>query len=178
MTSEILSHEAFKDLLRDAEIFVDGYFEDGLQAYNNMMNTTWIKIENAANGKKDVYTEMLNMVCLLQEDYFPQLLAKDFIPIISDIKDAHKKDTSTSNGMLSVENLNRIIETARNTSGSPAKKIGVFINELLHIRKTPKNLALAEKTIADPSAENAAELMNHSNLIGSNSRKRKSKKSR
>ena len=84
----------FPDLLRDAEVYVDGYFEDGIHAYNNAMNTARIRIEKAADGKKDAYTEMLNKVCLLQDDYIPQVLAKDFLPIINDIKEAHKKDSS------------------------------------------------------------------------------------
>ena len=176
LLSEILSHEAFADLLRDAEVFVDGYFEDGIHAYNSAMNTARIKVEKAANGKKDAYTEMLNKVCLLQDDYMPQVLAKDFLPIINDIKEAHKKDSSTSDGLFNEENLNRIMETVRNTPGGPVKKFGVLMSEILKIRKTATNMALAEKTAEEPSAENIAELVNHSDLMGSNPRKRKSKK--
>ena len=47
------------------------------------------------------------------------------------------------------------MEAVRNTRGGPVKKPGVAINEFLHIRKTPKNLALAEKAITEPFAENA-----------------------
>lgn len=178
LLSEIISHEAFAELLLDAEVYVDGFFEDGIHAYNNVMNAARIKVEKAANGKKDAYTQMLGKVCLLQDDYFPQLLTKDLLPILSDIKEAHKKDSSTSDGLFSEENLNRIIETVRNTPGGPLKKCSVFLSELLHIRKTPANLELAEKTMEEPSAENIAELVNHSDLTGSNSRKRKSKKAR
>ena len=91
-------------------------------------------------------------------------------------REAHKKDSSTSDGLFSEENLNRIIETVRNTPGGPLKKCSVFLSELLHIRKTPANLELAEKTMEEPSAENMAELMNHSPMIGDNARKRKLKK--
>ena len=176
LLSEILSHEAFPDLLRDAEIYVDGHFEDAIHAYNNMMTVTRIKAEKAANGKKDAYTETLNKVCLLQDDYFPQILAKDFLPIISDIKEKHKNEASTSDGFFNEETLQRIFDTARNTPGSPVKKIGVLISEILRIRKTPANLELAENTVTAPSADNVAELINHSDLMGSNSRKRKSNK--
>ena len=176
LLSEILSHEAFPDLLRDAEVFVDGHFEDAIHGYNNVMNTTRIKVEKAANGKKDAYTELLNKVCLLQDDFMPQVLAKGFLPIINDIKEAHKKDSSTSDGLFSEENLNRIIETVHNTPGGPVKKFGILMSEMLKIRKTATNLALAENTAEEPSAENIAELVNHSDLMGSNSRKRKSKK--
>ncbi len=155
---------------------MDGFFEDGIHAYNNVMNAARIKVEKAANGKKDAYTQMLDKVCLLQDDYFPQLITKNLLPILSDIKEAHKKDFYTSNGLFSEENLNRIIETVRNTPGDPLKKCDVFLSELLHIRKTPANLELAEKTMEDPSAENMAKLMNHSPMIGDNARKRKSKK--
>ena len=64
----------------------------------------------------------------------------------------------------------------RNTPGGPVKKFGVLMGEILKIRKTATNLALAEKTAEEPSAENIAELVNHSDLMGSNPRKRKSKK--
>ena len=175
LLSEILSHEAFPDLLRDAEIFVDGHFEEGINTYNLWMNTVRRKMEKTSNGKKDAVTGSLEKVCLLQEDYFPQLLAKDFLPIIADIKEAHRKDISTSDGIFSGENLDRIMETVRNTQGGPVKKLGVAINEFLHIRKTPKNLALTEKAIEKPSAENTAELLGHSVLMESNSRKRKTK---
>ncbi len=176
LLSEIISHEAFAELLLDAEVYVDGFFEDGIHAYNNVMNAARMRVEKAANGKKDAYTQMLGKVCLLQDDYFPQLLTKDLLPILSDIKEAHKKDSSTSDGLFSEENLNRIIETVRNTPGGPLKKCSVLLNELLHIRKTPANLELAEKTMEEPSAENMAELMNHSPMMGDNARKRKLKK--
>ena len=140
------------------------------------MNTARIKVEKAANGKKDANTEMLNKVCLLQDDFIPQALAKDFHPIIKDIREAHKKDSSTSDGLFNEENLNRIMDTVRNTPGGPVKKFGVLMSEILKIRKTAANLALAENTATEPSAENIAELVNHSDLMGPNSRKRKSKK--
>ena len=140
------------------------------------MNLARIKVEKAADGIKDAYTEMLNKVYLLQEDFIPQVLAKDFHPIINDIKEAHRIESSTSDGLFNEESLNRIIETVRNTPGGPVKKFGVLMSEILKIRKTTANLALAENTFEEPSAENIAELVNHSDLIGSNSRKRKSKK--
>lgn len=176
LLSEILSHKGFASLLRDAEVYVDGHFEDGIHSYNLLMNTMRKKVERSANEKKDAYTEALGKVCLLQEDYFPHLLAKDFMPIITDIKEAHRKDSSTSDGLFSEENLNRISEIARNTPGGPVKKISVLINEFMNIRKTTTNLAIAEKAVTTPNVENVVELINHSDLIESNSRKRKSKK--
>ena len=35
-----------------------------------------ILVEKAANGKKDAYTEMLNKVCLLQDDFIQSLFEK------------------------------------------------------------------------------------------------------
>ena len=59
LLSEILSHEAFPDLLRDAEIFVDGHFEEGINTYNLWMNTARKKIEKTANGKKPLICDRI-----------------------------------------------------------------------------------------------------------------------
>jgi len=52
--------------------------------------------------------------------------------------------------------------------------MAAFLNEFLKIRKTDSNMELAEKVIEQPSPERISELVNKTDLIEPNPRKRKS----
>ena len=54
------------------------------------------------------------------------------------------------------------------------KKMAAFLSEFLSIRKTASNVELAEEVIEQPSSEKISELVNKTDLIEPNPRKRKS----
>ena len=175
LISEILSHEAFRSLLLDAEVYVDGYVDDAIQTYNIMLNAGREKITRAAGDVRDANTEALDKVSLVQQDYFAQILAKDFLPILEDIRQNHRKDSSTSDALFDPSLIHKLTETMQETPGGPVRKFAAFVNEFMKIRKTASNMELSEDTIEDPTPENIAELANRSGLIEPNPRKRKSK---
>ena len=105
LLSEIISHPAFKHLLIDTEIYVDGFFEESLQSNNTLMDFARKEISRKHGDTEDSIKGSLNLIHLHQNDYFSQILAKDLLPILEDIKDAHKDDTETSDGGYTMDEL-------------------------------------------------------------------------
>ena len=68
----------------------------------------------AASFPEDSIKGSLNLIHLHQDDYFSQILAKDLLPILEDIKDAHRDDNETSDGGYTMDELEQIADTARN----------------------------------------------------------------
>ena len=174
LLSEIISHESFQTLLTDAEIYVDGYVDDAVQSYNALMNMAREKIHQTSNDKSDVYFETLEKVRLVQDDYFAQVLTKDFLPILNDLREKHSKESTTSDSAFDEKSLQHLMDIMKNTPGGPVRKMAAFLNEFLKIRKTDSNMELAEKVIEQPSPERISELVNKTDLIEPNPRKRKS----
>ena len=174
LLSEIISHPAFRQFLIDAEVYVDGYVDDAIQTYNLMMDTGRAKVAEASDGKHDPQTEALEKIRLVQDDYFAQILSRDLLPVLADIKSAHKKDAGTSDAMFDASLIQTLTDTVQNQSGGKVKKMAALINAIMNMRKTSSNMETAEKTLEDPSPENISEVINRSDLIEPNPRKRKS----
>ncbi len=175
LLSELISHPAFRKLLIDTEVYVDGYVDDAVQTYNLMMEVGRQKLSEVSDGSHDAKTEALDKVKLVQDDYFAQILARDLLPILADIKENHRKDADTSDSMFDEDSMNKLIEVMQNQPGGPVRKIAAFVNEFMHIRKTASNMEFAEDVMENPSPENISDLANRSDLIEPNSRKRKTK---
>ena len=114
----------------------------------------------------------LDHIHYAQEDYFAGVLTKDLIPILADIKAAHKKDPTTSDGGYSAEDILHIIEVVMNTKGGKRKKISAMYNELLRIGHSKKNIDRTAEILSkeDFDVDDAAELISRSKLIEPNVR--------
>ena len=174
LLSEIMTHEAFRTLLTDAEIYIDGYVDDAVQSYNALMNMARARIHQTSDDENDVYSGTLEKVRLVQDDYFAQVLTKDFLPILNDLREKHRKESTTSDSSFDEKNLQHLMDTIKNTPGGPVRKMAAFVNEFIKSRKNSSNMELAENMIENPSPENISELANRSSLIEPNPRKRKS----
>lgn len=99
--SELISDSNFKDFLRDLEIYVDGYVEEGLHQYNTYMDYNRYIIEKNVNGmtKEEIETDLksFDTMRMAQKDYYMYIFAKDIIPIADNIKEKYKDSASTSN---------------------------------------------------------------------------------
>ena len=73
-----------------------------------------------------------------QNNYFSHILAKDLLPILEDIKDAHKDDTETSDGGYTMDELEQIADAARN-GGNKISSLIAVLSTALRIKRTPKN---------------------------------------
>ena len=175
LLSELITHPGFKQLLTDAEIYVDGYFEQSLQNNNSLVDFMRKKLAEK-NIPEDNLTGAVDMIHVHQDDYFPHLLANDLMPILEDIKKDHKRDSTTSDGGYTLEEYEKIAESAQSVKG--VKGLVKAVLTALKIKKTsiddekPKQL-ITEEGLNEKIAE---ELLSKSELVEPDARKRRRNK--
>lgn len=177
LLSEIIAHPAFKRLLIDAEIYVDGFFEESLQSSNTFIDFARQEISKKYEGAEDSIKGSLDLIHLHQNDYFSQILAKDMLPILEDIKDAHRDDIETSDGGYTMDELEQIADAARN-GGNKISSLIAAISTALRIKRTPKNEETAEQLLSGNTIDNnaVAGLLGQSKIVEPNARKRRRKR--
>ena len=176
LLSEIISHPAFKKLLIDAEIYVDGFFEESLHNSNTFVDFARQEISKKYDGAEDSIKGSLDLIHLHQNDYFSHILAEDLLPILEDIKDAHKDDTETSDGGYTMEELEQIADAAR-SGGNKISSLIAAISTALRIKRTPKNDEAAKKLLSGDTIDHnaVAGLLGQSKIVEPNARKRRRK---
>ena len=177
LLSELIENDGFTDLMMDAESYVDGHVEDSIQLSNRLMELARNRITEKYNNPNDVTMNTLNHIHYAQEDYFAGVLTKDLIPILADIKTAHKKDPTTSDGGYSAEDILHIIEVVTNTKGGKRKKISAMYNELFRLGHSKKNIDRTAEILSkeDFDVDDVAELISRSKLIEPNVREARRK---
>ena len=177
LLSEILAHPAFKHLLIDAEIYVDGFFEESLQRNNTLIDFARKELSRKHGGTEDSIKGSLDLIHLHQDDYFSQILAKDLLSILEDIKEEHKNDIETSDSGYTVEELEQIADAVRSGGNKISGLIAAF-STALRIKRTPKNEEAAEKLLSGNTIDHNAfaGLLGQSKIVEPNARKRRRKR--
>ena len=170
LLSELISHPNFKQLLTDAEIYVDGYFDYNIQTYNAYVDFARKKLAEK-NISKDNYSGVIEMIHVHQNDYFSHLIANDFLPILEDIKNAHTDDKETSDGGYTLEDYEKIAEAAQSSNG--IKGLIAAIKTAFHIKKSPLKDTDQLITNGELNEDAAAKLLSQSEIVEPNARKRR-----
>ena len=175
LLSELITHPGFKQLLTDAEIYVDGYFDQNIQSNNSLLDFARKKITEK-EIPADNFTGTVEMIHVHQNDYFSHLLANDLLPILEDIKNNHKNDLETSDGGYTVEDYERVVENTKGKSG--IRRLGAIIIELLKINRSSINEEKLDNLVTKDglNEEAATELLSKSPIAEPNARKRRRKK--
>lgn len=175
LLSELITHPGFKQLLTDAEIYVDGYFDQNIQNNNSLLDFARKKISEK-EIPDDNFTGTVEMIHVHQNDYFSHLLANDLLPILEDIKNAHKDDKETSDGGYTVEDYERVAEKTKGKSG--IRQLVSIIVELLKINRSSINEEKLDNLVTKDglNEEATTELIGRSPLVEPNARKRRRKK--
>ena len=175
LLSELITHPGFKQLLTDAEIYVDGYFEQNIQSNNSLLDFAR-KMIAEKEIPADNFTGTVEMIHVHQNDYFSHLLANDLLPILEDIKNSHKNDLETSDGGYTAEDYERVVENTKGKSG--ISRLGAIIIELLKINRSSINEEKLDNLVTKDglNEEAATELLSKSPIVEPNARKRRRKK--
>ena len=175
LLSELITHPGFKQLLTDAEIYVDGYFDQNIQSNNSLLDFARKKITEK-EIPADNFTGTVEMIHVHQNDYFSHLLANDLLPILEDIKNSHKNDLETSDGGYTAEDYERVVENTKGKSG--IRRLGAIIVELLKINRSSINEEKLDNLVTKDglNEEAATELISKSPIVEPNARKRRRKK--
>ena len=115
---EIISHEKFRELLADAEIYVDGiatmHFHDtnrSLAALRAMI------LEEHPEATADRAIKVLEACQVEEEDFFCHVTHKTWDVILHDIRKAHENDNESSPDTTPADELIREVQKAMQSPG-------------------------------------------------------------
>lgn len=114
---EIATHDKFRQLMIDIEIYVDRIASMQINNLNAMLNVVRAEILSRYNpDEDDLYIRTLNAACIHEDEYFSHTVHDDIDAIIHDIRESHVKDFNTASEVA--EKLKQQIEDIVNFKGS------------------------------------------------------------
>lgn len=175
LLSEIIESDTFRQLMTDAEIYVDGYVDQSIGQYNALMDMARKRFSEQYGSENNPAIRSLEHVRVAQQNYFGQLFAKELITILNELKDRHSNDRETSDGTYSPEQLERIFQTMSENRANPVKGLAAVIRSALQLRNTEKNQQFSEKLIETemPEEEAIEAVLSQSPIIEPAARKRR-----
>ena len=123
LLSELLVHDKFRQLMVDAEVYVDRIADSRINDMNTMLEAVRQQIiQQYAVEDEDLHTRTLALAQIQTAEYFKQVLSDDLVSILSDIRKAHKQDATTADGKSAAEAVSEYLQTAMSYEGSPQEK--------------------------------------------------------
>ena len=97
LLSELALHQDFQRFLVDIEIFVDRIADMRIHDMNAILEANRKQIMKKHNpGKNDLYVRALELAQVSEENFFAHVIHRDIDGILQDIREAHRKDTTTA----------------------------------------------------------------------------------
>ena len=104
LLSELALHKDFQRFLVDIEIFVDRVADMRINDMNAILEANRKQIMEKHNpGENDLYVRTLELAQVSEENFFAHVVHKDIDGILHDIREAHRKDTTTADTALHYE---------------------------------------------------------------------------
>lgn len=138
LLGEIIKHPGFIKLMCDAEIYVDALAEMQIKNLNSYVAIMRSKIQlQDEDSDKDLYMRTLKECEIDEDDYFSRLIFNDMKEIVSDIKNAHRKDSDTAddyNPLIDaldvVEEYSKVKDPMKTTLATLGKQLGINFNKM------------------------------------------------
>ncbi len=129
---EIVTHNAFRRLLADIEIYVDRIASMQIDNLNALVSVARAEILTKQKpGEKDLYLRTLEAAYIQEDKYFAHAVHEDMDVIIADIREAHKKDATTADNQTVAAKLKQDIEDAMQFEGSSQERqLRIYCNQL------------------------------------------------
>lgn len=99
LLSELLTHENFKKFMTDLEIYIDGFNDKGIQIANAFLDVMRCKLTELGADSTDVFASVFDNSHIESEQYYMNILSADLKPVVSDLRNAHMKDSNTASGI-------------------------------------------------------------------------------
>lgn len=99
LLSELLTHENFKKIMTDLEIYIDGFNDKGIQIANAFLDVMRCKLTELGADSTDAFASVFDNSHIEAEQYYMNILSSDLKPIVSDLRNAHTKDSNTASGI-------------------------------------------------------------------------------
>ena len=123
LLSEIVTHKAFQRLMVDTEICVDRIAAMRVHDMNVVLAEARKTVMEKHNpGENDLYMKTLELAQINEDEYFSRVVHDDLDKIIADIREAHKKDTTTADEANPSDTARQELEVAMSYEGSPEER--------------------------------------------------------
>ena len=123
LLSELALHKDFQRFLVDIEIFVDRVADMRINDMNAILEANRKQIMEKHNpGENDLYVRTLELAQVSEENFFAHVVHKDIDGILHDIREAHRKDTTTADTASPVVEIQKQMETALHYEGTEEEK--------------------------------------------------------
>lgn len=123
LLSEVLAHEKFRQLMVDAEVYVDRIADSRINDMNAMLEAVRRQtMEQYKADEGDLYMRTLELGQIQTEDYFARVLSDDLAEILNDIREVHRKDATTADETSAAEEVRKQLQKAAHYEGSPQEK--------------------------------------------------------
>lgn len=129
---ELAGHEDFRRLMVDMEIYVDRIANMRIHDINRVLATERKFVMEKQNlGGNDVYMRALELAQIDADEYFAHVIFEDLQPILRDIREAHKTDTTTADTDSPAADTAQQLQSVLGIEGSDAeKKMRAFLSLL------------------------------------------------
>lgn len=123
LLSELLVHDKFRQLMVDAEVYVDRIADSRINDMNAMLEAVRQQIiQQYTVEDGDLHTRTLALAQIQTAEYFKQVLSDDLLDILSDVREAHRQDATTADEESAAETVSEYLQTAMSYEGSPQEK--------------------------------------------------------
>ncbi len=159
LLSELITHEQFRKLMLDLEIYVDGLADMQVKSLNLAVETgRKILLKRHNPDEYNLQLNVLKASHLELNEYFSHVIDDDMHTIIRDIRNAHKGDIDSAPSKTVTEYFEEIIEKAENFAGTSKQKLAYIFSQFLKIKPTEKNIddiadILGQSEILEPDAK-------------------------
>ncbi len=114
---EIITHEEFKNLMIDTEIFIDGHATQRFRDINESLTTDRKLLKEQYHLNDDDYTlRTLEAGCIEEEPFFLNITHKTWDSILRDIRKSHEHDVCSTEDHSSIQKLTAIFQQAKDDS--------------------------------------------------------------
>ena len=116
---ELVTHKNFERLLVDAEIYVDRIVDMRIADTNAVLDAVRQAVIRQHNpGENDKYLRTLELAQINEGEYFSHVVSEDISRILRDIRNAHRKDSTTADELSSATEIRQHLQAALYFEGS------------------------------------------------------------
>ena len=117
---ELATHEGFRRLMVDLEIFVDRIADMRIFDYNTFLKNTRKRVlDTQGVDEDDLYVRTLELAQVGEDDYFAHVMHRDLDVIARDIRDRHQEDATTADTESPAADAMAKLQEVLDHKGSP-----------------------------------------------------------
>ena len=134
LLQELVSHEEFPRLLADIEIYIDNIAGMQIQNLNAWIDVVRQELIDKHNPDRDDPTlRVLEAAHINDDEYFSHLVNEDIDRIIRDLREKHRKDSTSAPEISVVQKMKQDLDEVANFKGSRLEKQIVLYCKQLQI---------------------------------------------